>query len=314
MNLDLYKIYRLVSQRARRDTQPLCGTLSARMKSVFRDLLENPSVEGAEAFISIETEWSKKRGGSPSLYGPSVLSSIIQGTYDIKRPTNIKNFNVGDDPKEGFVYMAASNLRPGELKIGYTTLEPKQRVKKYQQKYGYKLDLLYSRQSSYPARVEKEIHELFAKKRVSAQTFSDSNEWFMVGEEECKAAIDRAADDRSLTNVIPKDEALRFFCKEALGTSISHNEINPQVLSELECVIEDILGSILPAEANVAAKFFGFPDGDVKTISMISAEINIGPEKVRKNLESAILKIRHPSRSKRLRDLLESLGSEGDLR
>jgi len=68
--------------------------------------------------------------------------------------------------------------------------------------------------------------------------------------------------------------------------------------------IEDVLSSINPRERLVLQLRFGLEDGRSRTLEEVGKEFNVTRERIRQIEAKAIRKLRHPSRSRKLRDYL----------
>ncbi len=69
--------------------------------------------------------------------------------------------------------------------------------------------------------------------------------------------------------------------------------------------LNDVLNTLTPREAQVLRLRFGLEDGQTRTLEEVGRQFNITRERIRQIEAKALRKIRHPSRSKRLKDFLE---------
>ena len=69
--------------------------------------------------------------------------------------------------------------------------------------------------------------------------------------------------------------------------------------------LEDVLGSLSPREARVLRLRFGLDDGRARTLEEVGQAFGVTRERIRQIEAKALRKLRHPSRSKKLRDYLE---------
>ena len=69
--------------------------------------------------------------------------------------------------------------------------------------------------------------------------------------------------------------------------------------------IGKVLGTLTPREAKVLALRFGLEDGHSHTLEEVGKEFNVTRERIRQIEAKALRKLRHPSRSKQLKDYLE---------
>jgi RNA polymerase sigma factor (sigma-70 family) len=99
--------------------------------------------------------------------------------------------------------------------------------------------------------------------------------------------------------------------KDIIGIdkSIEGEEIdNILFKKELSSVIGELLGSLTEREQFVLKYRFGLNSESVKTFASIGELLNISTERVRQIEAKALRKLRHPSRSKRIRDYFEVSG------
>ncbi len=66
----------------------------------------------------------------------------------------------------------------------------------------------------------------------------------------------------------------------------------------------DVLGSLTPREEKVLKLRFGIEDGRTRTLEEVGKEFNVTRERIRQIEAKALRKLRHPSRSKKLKDFL----------
>jgi RNA polymerase primary sigma factor len=65
-----------------------------------------------------------------------------------------------------------------------------------------------------------------------------------------------------------------------------------------------VLKTLTTREEKVLAMRFGLEDGHPHTLEEVGKEFNVTRERIRQIEAKALRKLRHPSRSKRLRDFL----------
>ncbi len=66
----------------------------------------------------------------------------------------------------------------------------------------------------------------------------------------------------------------------------------------------DVLGTLTPREEKVLKLRFGLEDGHTRTLEEVGKEFHVTRERIRQIEAKALRKLRHPSRSKRLKDFL----------
>jgi RNA polymerase primary sigma factor len=69
--------------------------------------------------------------------------------------------------------------------------------------------------------------------------------------------------------------------------------------------IEDVLTALTPREQRVLRLRFGLEDGRSRTLEEVGQEFNVTRERIRQIEAKALRKLRHPSRSRKLKDYLE---------
>jgi len=69
--------------------------------------------------------------------------------------------------------------------------------------------------------------------------------------------------------------------------------------------IEEVLSSLTPREQRVLQLRFGLEDGRSRTLEEVGKEFNVTRERIRQIEAKVLRKLRHPSRSRKLRDYLE---------
>ena len=102
-----------------------------------------------------------------------------------------------------------------------------------------------------------------------------------IGEEEDSHLGDFIPDDDALA---PADAASMSLLKEQLA---------------------DVLKTLTPREAKVLSLRFGLDDGNPKTLEEVGKVFNVTRERIRQIAAKALRKLRHPSRSKKLKDFLD---------
>ena len=98
-------------------------------------------------------------------------------------------------------------------------------------------------------------------------------------------------DDSHLGDFIPDDDAPAP--AEAVATTLLKEQLM------------DVLNSLTPREAKVLRLRYGLDDGKARTLEEVGKEFNVTRERIRQIEAKALRKLRHPSRSKRLKDFLE---------
>jgi RNA polymerase primary sigma factor len=69
--------------------------------------------------------------------------------------------------------------------------------------------------------------------------------------------------------------------------------------------MDDVLGTLSDRERQVLAMRFGLDDGRTRTLEEVGKAFGVTRERIRQIEAKALRKLRHPSRSKKLKDYLE---------
>ncbi|MGX7349372.1 RNA polymerase sigma factor RpoD [Dolosicoccus paucivorans] len=69
--------------------------------------------------------------------------------------------------------------------------------------------------------------------------------------------------------------------------------------------LEDVLDTLTDREENVLRLRFGLDDGNIRTLEQVGTVFGVTRERIRQIEAKALRKLRHPSRSKQLKDFLE---------
>jgi RNA polymerase primary sigma factor len=129
-------------------------------------------------------------------------------------------------------------------------------------------------------------------------------------DEEVGAALEISAERvRELNQVIPHPVSLDGFVGDDQDTRLSDvvaddNATNLEFAAEQRLLAEQIRDTLLtltPRERRVIERRFGLGDDSDETLTAIGREIGVTRERIRQIESTALRKLRHPSRAKRLR-------------
>ncbi|MBA7466793.1 RNA polymerase sigma factor RpoD [subsurface metagenome] len=89
-------------------------------------------------------------------------------------------------------------------------------------------------------------------------------------------------------------------------TSMTSDEgVDATSKQRLKEQLDEVLSSLTPREQRVLQLRFGLEDGQSRTLEEVGKEFNVTGERIRQIETIALRKLRHPSRSRRLKDYLE---------
>lgn len=153
--------------------------------------------------------------------------------------------------------------------LAYKALQSKEKLMKEKQKEPTIEEI--AKEMEMPVERVKEIKKV-AQEPVSLET--------PIGEEE----------DSHLGDFIPDDDAP------------SPSELAAYTL--LREQLDEIIETLTPREAKVLRLRFGLEDGKARTLEEVGKEFNVTRERIRQIEAKALRKLRHPSRSKKLKDYM----------
>ena len=86
---------------------------------------------------------------------------------------------------------------------------------------------------------------------------------------------------------------------------IKQNQDKLFIWSNKKEQLEEVLGTLTEREQKVLTLRFGLEDGRARTLEEVGKEFNVTRERIRQIEAKALRKLRHPSRSRKLKDYLE---------
>jgi hypothetical protein len=193
MTLNLYQTYKKYSQRYKRSSERAPNSYRSRINGEIKEIMRN-LIMGDVSKIEM-TEIALKMEGMESLlyykinYASEVVLSIKENNYHIEVPHQIRLQYAKAEEVEGFVYLATTQHKKGQVKIGYTTGLLSKRESTYEYRWGYPINIVWNKRVSQPFKVEKEIKNHFKETRVAGLTSGDSNEWYYGDVDDFKKTI-----------------------------------------------------------------------------------------------------------------------------
>ncbi len=160
-----------------------------------------------------------------------------------------------------------------------------------------------------PVHMVETIHKLSRVKRQLVQSLGrdpqveEIAEAMEVSVERVREIIKIAQDPVSLETPIGEEE------DSHLGDFIPDDDIplpsDAAAATLLKEQLMQILSTLTPREEKVLRLRFGIDDGRQRTLEEVGKEFNVTRERIRQIEAKALRKLRHPSRSKKLKDYLE---------
>jgi RNA polymerase primary sigma factor len=148
-------------------------------------------------------------------------------------------------------------------------------------------------------RVSRRLVQEYGREPTSEEVGSDME----ITPEKVREIIKVSQEPVSLETPIGEEE------DSHLGDFIEdHSTLAPadaashQLLKEQ---VSDVLSSLTPREQKVLVLRFGLEDGRSRTLEEVGREFSVTRERIRQIEAKALRKLRHPSRSKKLKDYLE---------
>lgn len=148
-------------------------------------------------------------------------------------------------------------------------------------------------------KVARELEQKFERPPKPAEVAKEMG----IEVEKAKGIVKIMQDTASLEKTVGKeaDSTLKEFIED---TSIM-SPFDSASHELLKGHIGEVLSTLNPREQKVLELRFGLRDGRTRTLEEVGKEFGVTRERIRQIEAKALRKLRHPSRSKRLRDYLE---------
>ena len=119
------------------------------------------------------------------------------------------------------------------------------------------------------------------------------------------------ADDLDLPIDVPVNEEVsennKKFYMALIQTIFVHKiSIDNMDASKLRKAIAEVLSTLSPRERDILRIRFGMDDGRMRTLEEVGQLFGVTRERIRQVEAKALRKLRHPNRSKHLRELIEA--------
>ena len=120
--------------------------------------------------------------------------------------------------------------------------------------------------------------------------------------EKAREIVKISQDTTSIETPVGKDDDSRL--KEFIPDEVGLTPFESASHELLKGHLDEVLGTLNPRERRVLELRFGLRDGRSRTLEEVGKEFGVTRERIRQIEAKALRKLRHPSRSKRLRDYL----------
>lgn len=124
-----------------------------------------------------------------------------------------------------------------------------------------------------------------------------------IDEDKAKEIIKISQEPTSLETPVGKEEDSRL--KEFIPDEELESPYDAASYELLKNHLGEVLETLTPREQRVLELRFGIKDGRSRTLEEVGKEFGVTRERIRQIEAKALRKLRHPSRSKKLRDYLE---------
>lgn len=148
----------------------------------------------------------------------------------------------------------------------------------------------------------KRIERKLEQKLERAPTPEEIAKEMGIEVEKAKEIIKISQDTTSIETPVGKEEDSRL--KEFIQDVSSMSPFEYASHELLKGHLEEVLQTLNPRERKVLEMRFGLKDGRTRTLEEVGKDFGVTRERIRQIEAKALRKLRHPSRSKRLRDYL----------
>lgn len=191
--VNLYDISKSFYQRSNRNQSCL---LKAEAYSVSRDLWnEKRSKRDLIKIISVLKKIERSIPGLSVFFADRAEKAVRNDNYFVRVPYAIAH-RYNDRP--GRVYILTSKSRPGECKLGATTLSMRDRCEKYESRYGYDVSTFFSIDCAKPFALEKRVADKISELRTVRNASGDSIEWYQIKPKDLEKIIVLTNSENSL--------------------------------------------------------------------------------------------------------------------
>lgn len=199
MKLDLYKLYKKFYQRSYRnpcdqDLQEMTRLIRTLTHNLYRsNFKENTTDEDIRIAVSVAKnllDLERSYGGLYAYFSLHLAEAIESGKYEINVPKHKMASWLEDNDHLGTLYVLTSKSRPEQCKLGVTQGNLEERIRKYEYRHGYSVDLYFYRADiPTPFKHEVAITQKYLEHKNTNNFEGDSNEWFFLFPETLKKEI-----------------------------------------------------------------------------------------------------------------------------
>ncbi len=183
VGMDIFRVYKAAKQRLARHEyndyhEEMCDLAREMSKRQLQGTISHSELLIlAEEFAALENACGV---GIGRYYGPRLITAIRDGAFTNEIPYPVRHKWLESEEHIGSIYIAISRYKPGECKLGATTMSLVKRLQKFELKYGYPVAEYWSTTVRRPFYLEKLISDAIRDKKSAGVTADDSIEWFHI--------------------------------------------------------------------------------------------------------------------------------------
>jgi hypothetical protein len=178
MSLDVYKIYKTIYTEGRKYPENITYQKSRQILKNLCMAIHNHHNNESMRDIAYEIRDLELDSNYYHFYSETILNAISDNALIATIPYPVLHRWNESENSEGWIYLAVSDSKKGQVKIGATTMIIDDRLKTYYSKYNYRIKAVWSEKVDMPFKLEKKLQDYFKDYRVAGQTDGDSNEWY----------------------------------------------------------------------------------------------------------------------------------------